>query len=699
MKRSGALCAFLSASKSSRTAPKASARSNNSKPASQTAAASSDDELATSIATAYNSHNNASRSMRSSVNRASMATKTPASGSRRSARGTGSRTTPSEVDDTENGSGSETGKRVSKSKGKRKGTVGSKGKDLMQVVEEEEEPGADGQDDDVAEILPPAKPKRGPGRPPRQKRTESVAETEVEAEPAKMPANKGHGRTRSKTALASDSDVPQPQASSSRRKTAAKAKEAPIAETEDEQVQVAPVVKQSRKKTKKGEDSEQPSDAAGPSRPKGARTRTVSRSKPKSAVLSESDSDVEMLPEAEPPRKVPAKTVAAKGKAGPSKAPPKKAAEDESSHSDDADDAGYATAEPPAKPRDSREGVPRMSSGSGPQHSKAIRKKEPEAGDDSDVEMIDPAPPVPEDVAKQTTWRSPPQSTSSDIGNRPVAVVRKPSRVSSKSKISRSSNATNRSRAEIVEISSDEDTAVVPSKNGRKDVAGGFAVQQSKKVQVETTSLKRPSQMSLVSSSSPPKGPPKGHSKQQSKTFPAGTFRPSAQQGPGSSKSSRGTILQVEVVERPRTSDNGPDSARGAMSSNAAAQGDAADGELAAVINGKHGAAAAQAPSPPVNRVTTPIPSPSASPPPSTSPDRAASADETEGGFPYTPLLSMDPLPQLKMLTEEESMMTVEQWIRREIERESRMLKEDAERQLAAVKEKAAQMRRDIEVL
>ncbi|EPS96498.1 hypothetical protein FOMPIDRAFT_1130345 [Fomitopsis schrenkii] len=59
----------------------------------------------------------------------------------------------------------------------------------------------------------------------------------------------------------------------------------------------------------------------------------------------------------------------------------------------------------------------------------------------------------------------------------------------------------------------------------------------------------------------------------------------------------------------------------------------------------------------------------------------------------------MDPLPQLKMLTEEESMMTVEQWIRREIERESRMLKEDAERQLAAVKEKAAQMRRDIEVL
>ena len=72
---------------------------------------------------------------------------------------------------------------------------------------------------------------------------------------------------------------------------------------------------------------------------------------------------------------------------------------------------------------------------------------------------------------------------------------------------------------------------------------------------------------------------------------------------------------------------------------------------------------------------------------------------EAEGGFPYTPLLSMEPLAQLTMLTEEESMMTVEQWIRRQIERESRMLQEDAERQIAAVREKAAQMRKVIEAL
>ena len=68
--------------------------------------------------------------------------------------------TGSEVEDTEGGSGSEAGKRVSKTKGKRKGTVASKTKDLMQVVEEEEE------EPEVVEVALPPKPKRGPGRPP-----------------------------------------------------------------------------------------------------------------------------------------------------------------------------------------------------------------------------------------------------------------------------------------------------------------------------------------------------------------------------------------------------------------------------------------------------------------------------------------------------------------------------------------------------
>ena len=67
------------------------------------------------------------------------------------------------------------------------------------VVEEEEEPGADGQDD-VVEVPPPPKPKRGPGRPPKHKKTESVVQTAAEVDPVNVPAKKGHARTRSKTA-------------------------------------------------------------------------------------------------------------------------------------------------------------------------------------------------------------------------------------------------------------------------------------------------------------------------------------------------------------------------------------------------------------------------------------------------------------------------------------------------------------------
>ena len=254
-------------------------------------------------------------------------------------------------------------------------------------------------------------------------------------------------------------------------------------------------------------------------------------------------------------------------------------------------------------------------------------------------------------------------------------------------------------RTEIVEISSDEEGDLLLTKNGRTGAAGTHgSVQQNKKAQVETATFKRPSQTTSVLSSSPPKGPPRGHSKQESKTFPSGSFRPSTQKDPGSSKSSQSTKLQVELVARPQTSANGLDSPRSAVSENPDAQDSAADGGLAAVINGQHGTAAHTIPSP-VNPISTPVPSPPASPAPSTTPEsRPASATDMEG-FPYTPLLSIVPLPQLTKLTEEEARMTVEQWIRREIERECEMFKEDAERQLAVVREKAARMRKVLEAL
>ncbi|KZT10475.1 uncharacterized protein LAESUDRAFT_673243 [Laetiporus sulphureus 93-53] len=66
---------------------------------------------------------------------------------------------------------------------------------------------------------------------------------------------------------------------------------------------------------------------------------------------------------------------------------------------------------------------------------------------------------------------------------------------------------------------------------------------------------------------------------------------------------------------------------------------------------------------------------------------------------PFVPVMAMFPIEKITSLTEEESAMTVEQFIRREMERQYRWLKEDTERQLARIREKAAETRRAIEAL
>ncbi|KZT68955.1 BIR-domain-containing protein [Daedalea quercina L-15889] len=689
--RLGTRCAFLNSSTNTRTVSKASTRSNDTKSASLVVAPSSEDELASSMASAYNLNTNVSRSMRSSVNRASAITatnKTPASGSRRSTRGTGSRATAltgSEVEDTEGGSGSEAGKRVSKTKGKRKAAA-SKAKDLMKVVEEEEEEPEVGRrvpDDEEVAIVQLPKPKRGPGRAPKPKKTESVMEgSELEPEPAPVPAKKAHARTRSKANLASDSDAPQPKASGSksgsRHKATAKAKEAPLADTENEQLQDLPVAKPGRKRTKKGEDSEPPSDAPGPAQTKGAKGRTVSRNKAKQVVLSESDSDIEMLPEKEPPRKATAKVVEPRPQASSSKA--NRSAKIQEYESPTSDDAGYATAEPPAKSRYSR-GRPSHASGR-VSSGKATRAPERGDEDESDVEMLDDAPPAPKNKVKA---KSPPRSTSSDVGSRPGA--KKLSHVSSKPKVPRSSsNAT-----KIVEISDDEDDDVPPPRNVRKGaIARAPSAKEGAKLQMEVVVPKRPSQASVASDTSSSKA----RSKQHADALLTRSFEPSAR--PASSGSGKGKKTQVEVLMPTKTSGGGRQSRKGAgLTSSPEMKADAADGGLVAVINGKHGAASTP---PPANHVVLLTPSPAASPPPSTSPDDRPVVEQDDA-FPFTPLLSTLPMQQLAALTDEEYSMTVEQWIRREIETQTRLLKEDAEKQLAVVREKAAEMRKVIEAL
>ncbi|EKM56921.1 uncharacterized protein PHACADRAFT_141944 [Phanerochaete carnosa HHB-10118-sp] len=63
----------------------------------------------------------------------------------------------------------------------------------------------------------------------------------------------------------------------------------------------------------------------------------------------------------------------------------------------------------------------------------------------------------------------------------------------------------------------------------------------------------------------------------------------------------------------------------------------------------------------------------------------------------FTPLLSMLSLQRITSLTEEECDMTLEQYIRREIEREYEQLKADGERRIALFREKATEARRAIE--
>lgn len=63
----------------------------------------------------------------------------------------------------------------------------------------------------------------------------------------------------------------------------------------------------------------------------------------------------------------------------------------------------------------------------------------------------------------------------------------------------------------------------------------------------------------------------------------------------------------------------------------------------------------------------------------------------------FTPVLSILPLQRLTSLTAEECDMTLEQYIRREIEREYEQFKADGERRIAQFREKAAEARRVIE--
>lgn len=94
---------------------------------------------------------------------------------------------------------------------------------------------------------------------------------------------------------------------------------------------------------------------------------------------------------------------------------------------------------------------------------------------------------------------------------------------------------------------------------------------------------------------------------------------------------------------------------------------------------------------------------PLAEPEPSDKPARVLPSfdDDMESGAPEDiveiPFLSDLPLPKLTSLTEDECNLTIEQYIKREIEREYSKIKEDGERQIALFLERAAETRRELE--
>ncbi|KAI8986903.1 hypothetical protein BD414DRAFT_415750 [Trametes punicea] len=249
-KRNQTSCAFLQAyaetslSKSTSNRPSSRVASKGSRSASQTikdtaaeASDDSEDELAAapSSETAASRLSNARKSKARSSRASTAPAKTPAS--RRSARGTstggrtpGSKiTVSSEVEETDVGSESETSKRSSRSKRKTGGR--SKARVSAIAEEEDEEFGATRPDENVemqepeeAQEQEQPKEKRKRGRPPKNAAAsktappsqtkvaktqvrEEIAHTGVEAGPAPAAVKKTHARTRSKATLESEADA------------------------------------------------------------------------------------------------------------------------------------------------------------------------------------------------------------------------------------------------------------------------------------------------------------------------------------------------------------------------------------------------------------------------------------------------------------------------------------------------------------
>lgn len=655
----------------------------------------------------------------------------------------------SETEEEVEASGSETGKRVSKSK--RKGTT--KARERIESIQEEEE-SEEGEraattapETDVQPVV--QKPKRG--RPPgKSKSATKSKKTPVEdsnIDPAPAPKKSSHARTRSKLDT-DDERIPIPSSSKSapsqvkqRVPSTSKQKATPIVEVLLDPPPPATGKSSHRKAAHVTSEQLEDDEHMEPPPKPAAKGKSVAvpKSKTKGRAVDIASSEEEMeytVPvRDEPPMLIGKAHLAAARKAMKGATPTAQVDKSQGKSrksSSTSDDAGYATAEhqmdvdeddrepaPPPKPAPPppRSSAPKVQTARVDTEQTARKASRSTPVVDGDVKMADrPRTSVSKDTAPRsidlTSLRKsmqPPPRQQARISSRPtVLVARPPSRIGS----------------EIVDISSDEDVhddeldtlPVAPAAkvNGKAPNSGTKLNGKLKTPATNATSLEPP----VRQSSKPPNKAPSPaamtvdvssdeDSPRKRAAVAAKTHHSSAMQKP---KLARAAVASEDVEmedEAPEFRDQTREKPSKALPSS------------------KEVPQEAPAPSALERSTATPPPPTSSSPPPNNTvlapPSTAAAAtpappvplpsfdDEfaDDSGASshklapelasFTPFLSMVPMHNLTSLSEEESNMTLEQYIRREIERQYQQLKEDGERKISLFKEQAEAARKRIE--
>lgn len=585
----------------------------------------------------------------------SVPTKTP--GSRKSARSTAtttrSRTTAGSEDDAE-ASGSDAGKRVSKTK--RKAAV--KGKERIEAIEEEEED-INIEEHNVPEEPVVVKPKRG--RPPKAKTAaarakKAAAEQEtvpVDTEPEAVapPSKPTHSRTRTKANVDTESA---PSASKPKSLVKDGVKLVPTVEVPLRQ----PSMNRARHETTAPSDSEgDESYAAALVKPKPngvSRAKSRAKNTPPDTVEGDDERMARSSARDEPARNL----------MPPPPVPSEPAKPKNRKSSSTSDDAGYATAEyamdidpiPATQPPQSRH----QRNSSQPSSTKAVSPP-PATTRQSRAASIEPS--------RGTS--QPPSRSSSKPAGRPSArpgSVRPPSRLNS----------------EAVPISSDEEDALVkPAPKAIKRIVS------KQKLADERARSRTPVVNGThdVEMDAQPENAQPGPRQPKPKAAPARTpemleiaiVKPLPPPVP--------VEEDVEMVEEtpPPPPEVSPK----------------LDATIPPpLVNGTVSRKTSSA-TPPPRTPSLPL----AEPEPADKPARILPSfdDEMESGVPEDiveiPFLSDLPLQKLTSLTEDECNLTIEQYIKREIEREYSKIKEDGERQIALFLERAAERRRQLEAV